>query len=340
MSLAELGIGLGLGFVEGAVFAMSGVIAPGFFREQMRLESFTIMKLFLSACGSSMATQSILSYFAPAQFEKSRFYTNQHVPVSRALPGCLVLGVGMYVGASGPTMISSQLGVGVVDMWFGLIGALGGASAFSLVEKTINLSPITKSKPEKKQSIDATLGKRYEEVAMPMGLTLLGAACVLEVLFPHSLEVARLGIPEASVLPSLAGILVGLNQIPTRLITADGKGGSTCVMNIVSTLSGGAISPRHKLSSLRENAFQLLFVYGGAGLGSWYFAPSTPPGGVGPLPSFIGGFLALFGARYAAGCTCGQGISGVSELAPTSLAAAMCIFAGGIATATVHKAVQ
>ena len=44
------------------------------------------------------------------------------------------------------------------------------------------------------------------------------------------------------------------------------------------------------------------------------------------------GFLSIIGARYAAGCTCGHGVSGVSEFVPSSIAAAVAIFAGGIAT--------
>ena len=47
------------------------------------------------------------------------------------------------------------------------------------------------------------------------------------------------------------------------------------------------------------------------------------------------GFLSIFGARYAAGCTCGHGVSGVSEFVPSSIAAAVAIFAGGSATGMV-----
>jgi uncharacterized membrane protein YedE/YeeE len=49
--------------------------------------------------------------------------------------------------------------------------------------------------------------------------------------------------------------------------------------------------------------------------------------------AFIGGLLVAFGARWAGGCTSGHGISGTMQLAASSWLAALCFFAGGIATA-------
>lgn len=49
--------------------------------------------------------------------------------------------------------------------------------------------------------------------------------------------------------------------------------------------------------------------------------------------SFIGGFLLLFGARFGGGCTSGHMISGVSQLAVSSLIFSAALFLSGIATA-------
>jgi len=51
--------------------------------------------------------------------------------------------------------------------------------------------------------------------------------------------------------------------------------------------------------------------------------------------AFIGGILVAFGARWAGGCTSGHGISGTMQLAASSWVAALCFFAGGIATAMI-----
>jgi uncharacterized protein len=49
--------------------------------------------------------------------------------------------------------------------------------------------------------------------------------------------------------------------------------------------------------------------------------------------SFVGGFLLLFGARFGGGCTSGHMISGVSQLAVSSLVFSLALFASAIVTA-------
>ncbi|MGA6829315.1 YeeE/YedE thiosulfate transporter family protein [Nitrospira sp. NS4] len=95
--------------------------------------------------------------------------------------------------------------------------------------------------------------------------------------------------------------------------------------------------------------YEFFFVLGipiGAGLASWAtkrFSPRVLPGEwatrFGPIPgrrlawSFIGGFLLLFGARFGGGCTSGHMISGVSQLAVSSLIFSAALFVSAIVTA-------
>ena len=51
--------------------------------------------------------------------------------------------------------------------------------------------------------------------------------------------------------------------------------------------------------------------------------------------AFFGGFIMLFGARIADGCTSGHGLSGMAQLAVGSTVAVAAMFVGGIATATL-----
>lgn len=51
------------------------------------------------------------------------------------------------------------------------------------------------------------------------------------------------------------------------------------------------------------------------------------------LMAFIGGFIMLFGARLAGGCTSGHMISGISQLALSSFVFAVTIFLTGVLTA-------
>jgi uncharacterized membrane protein YedE/YeeE len=54
--------------------------------------------------------------------------------------------------------------------------------------------------------------------------------------------------------------------------------------------------------------------------------------------AFLGGFLILFGARLAGGCTSGHIISGMTQLAVSSTIFAAAVFAGGIGTARLLTA--
>ncbi|MEZ8219824.1 hypothetical protein B0813_003363 [Candidatus Fervidibacteria bacterium JGI MDM2 SSWTFF-3-K9] len=51
------------------------------------------------------------------------------------------------------------------------------------------------------------------------------------------------------------------------------------------------------------------------------------------LVAFVGGFIMLFGARFAGGCTSGHMISGISQLALSSFIFAVTIFLTGMLTA-------
>lgn len=53
--------------------------------------------------------------------------------------------------------------------------------------------------------------------------------------------------------------------------------------------------------------------------------------------AFLGGFLILFGARLAGGCTSGHIISGITQLALSSLLFTAMVFAGGMLTARLLK---
>lgn len=55
--------------------------------------------------------------------------------------------------------------------------------------------------------------------------------------------------------------------------------------------------------------------------------------GVRLLVSFVGGIIAMFGARLAGGCTSGHGISGSLQLAVSSWLFFFVMFAAGLATA-------
>jgi len=55
------------------------------------------------------------------------------------------------------------------------------------------------------------------------------------------------------------------------------------------------------------------------------------------LDAFLGGFLLLFGARLAGGCTSGHIISGITQLAVSGVLFGAAVFVAGIATAKLIR---
>lgn len=160
--------------------------------------------------------------------------------------------------------------------------------------------------------------------------------------------------------PYVAGIVIGLLQIPAFLLINTALGASSSYVTLSATLAqvfdpaivGIEYAAKHLDGA--KNWWQVGIVAGivlGALLSSrlsgLHRASPSPvwqtmrgqgtPGGR-FLFAFAGGFLMLLGARIADGCTSGHGISGMAQLSLGSFVAVAAMFAGGIATAlTLRK---
>jgi uncharacterized membrane protein YedE/YeeE len=116
-----------------------------------------------------------------------------------------------------------------------------------------------------------------------------------------------------------------------------------------------ALLPKSRLPYLRgqsgyrwrDHAWNLFFAAGlilGAFLASHFLSrgalPVLPPSihtVAGALRLFGGGILIGFGTRWAAGCTSGHSIMGLSNLQKASLVATLAFFAGGLTGALIHR---
>lgn len=156
--------------------------------------------------------------------------------------------------------------------------------------------------------------------------------------------------------PYAAGVVIGLLQIPAFLIIETALGASSSYVSLggalVSWLDPSILQidyvARHVAASAK-NWWQVALV-GGVALGAllsmtlsgakrrpispiWTQALGSSSPARRYAVAFAGGFLMLFGARLADGCTSGHGISGMAQLSVGSTVAVAAIFAGGIATA-------
>lgn len=64
---------------------------------------------------------------------------------------------------------------------------------------------------------------------------------------------------------------------------------------------------------------------------------SSGLGRTSPILAFVGGFLVLFGARMANGCTTGHVLGGMTQLSVSGFLFAAAVFAGGIPAALMMK---
>ncbi len=156
--------------------------------------------------------------------------------------------------------------------------------------------------------------------------------------------------------PYVAGIVIGLLQIPAFLIIETALGASSSYVTIGALLASWVdrsildipYAASH-VAAAAKNWWQVALV---AGIAVGAFASARWSGArrrpISPIwaralgsaspgrryaVAFAAGFLMLVGARIADGCTSGHGLSGMAQLAVGSTVAVAAMFAGGIAAA-------
>jgi len=170
-----------------------------------------------------------------------------------------------------------------------------------------------------------------------------------------------LSLSKRSWSPYVAGVVIGLLQIPAFLLVDTALGASSSFVTAggwLAALVDPAASEIAYFSKymVSEKYFWQSALVAGIALGAWLssslsgsrragFSPAwTRMTGVTSLAGrmawgFAGGFVLLLGARIAGGCTSGHGISGMAQLAVGSTVAVAAMFAGGILTAALFKKV-
>lgn len=157
--------------------------------------------------------------------------------------------------------------------------------------------------------------------------------------------------------PYVAGIVIGLLQIPTFVLMDTALGASSSYVTLaahIAALFDARVSEVKYLASHMwgaKNWWQVAVVAGiaaGAFLSMrlsgarrqtispvWARAIGTSTLAARAPIAFLAGFIMLFGARIAGGCTSGHGISGMAQLSLGSTLAVAAMFVGGILTATL-----
>ncbi|XP_022303364.2 thiosulfate transporter TsuA-like [Crassostrea virginica] len=346
------GILLGIGLEKARVFDPKSV------RDQMVFESFTMLKMFLSAVATGQIALSIISVIPKTRHYFDRSCENfvacfNQKGLLSTIVGSFTFGVGMSLCGACPAMVFAQLGGNVPNTVFSLLGGLLGALTYGMLAHVIERNTKPKN-PVKVHQLYKKLNLPYIALALPMALFLCGGVVLIEYLWPTSKDLNNLHIDVTSDKnfmqqtawpPYAAGVLVGLCQVPLVLVMCDTLGGSSCYATVVSQW---VVTERlqEKFPYLARSrggmgnwwqVFLVIGVTGGAVLSAGLSSSIGTVKGVSVPDALIGGVLMLWGSRFASGCTSGHGISGMGLFAWLSFIAVPSIFAGGISTAFLMK---
>jgi uncharacterized membrane protein YedE/YeeE len=136
--------------------------------------------------------------------------------------------------------------------------------------------------------------------------------------------------------PIVCGTMMGLMQLVSTLGAGRSVGASTSFAYVASWLdwTETAVARRGNFAHMLQVVFVLSIGVGsalGAATGGTFYSQKTKEV-VTLWESALGGFIGLFGARLASGCTMGHGVSGIGFLSSHSIVGVCCIFSAGILT--------
>ncbi|GBG32763.1 Hypothetical Protein FCC1311_089882 [Hondaea fermentalgiana] len=354
---AVLAMSIVMGFIFGFAFAKSRVFEPMVIRGQFLFQNNIMMKMFLAAVATSQILFIIINRTPyKRRFERARRKRETGRGIRTTMLGAFILGMGLAVSAACPGMVLAQVGAGVENSGYTLLGGVLGALLFQLTDPLIK--PITDRFGGQKLTIeyvDDYLGLSYTKTAGLFAFLITLTVILLEVFIPWKQDIYYQLSPNCSATafwncyawpPFIGGVFVGLLQLPVFFVMGSVLGSSTSY--VVACAGWLHLLPedfRHPFTYAKrfmypklDTHWQLMFVMFSI-LGA--YLTELRSGMVGTAQglsigySLVGGLLLVFGARMAGGCTSGHGVSGMALLSIHSMAAVAAMFAGAIGTGLV-----
>ncbi|KAI9095851.1 hypothetical protein DFS34DRAFT_165271 [Phlyctochytrium arcticum] len=355
-----------VGTAFGFVLEKTKVYEPSIIIDQMLLQKFTMVQMFLTATAGGMLIMSTLEavgYFKRSPKNPIGLGLNKLGGLGGNLIGGVILGSGMSLSGACPGTVLVQLGAGVRSAWAVMAGALFASSIYGYLLRWINTSfPRFAQKGKSSPTLDQQFGIKYTSLAIGATIVCVAGLRFLNSTFPWTSESPYLysnathltfdsikSIPTAAKTlawsPVIGGICVALIQGTSLLTCGQPLGASSAYVEAASLIVTSVDKKWRErapyyASFLGSNSIMMAagMVAGGA-LSTFLSGASshakigflnTPSGAI---ANFAGGALLLFGARLAGGCTSGHGISGMAQLGLPSIVTVIGMFAGGIVTA-------
>jgi hypothetical protein len=366
-----------MGLIFGMCFQKSRVFEPYIIRGQFVFQRWVMLKMFMGAMGMGSLCLAVLYPFKKEAIDKARSNwgngtRGRHFIRGSALGG-FILGAGMAVGGACPGMVLSQVGAGVEASGITLAGGLTGAFAYGFFAKFIrgrftHQQSCCDDKEEADKEVptdflDQKVGISFQYLSVGLGIFCIAFAVALEFLFPWEEDLSlnsrnKSGCSWFSCTswpPTVAGVVLGMLQIPALLIIGTFLGSSSAYMVVTANVfvpvftkeshreEGGTFAYLAAYTKKHPKVFWQLIYVSSAILGTFLFEHLSDiqfgtVAGLDPVSAFFGGFLMLFGARCAGGCTSGHGISGCAIMMLHSLVAVPAMFAGALAVGFTWQA--
>jgi uncharacterized membrane protein YedE/YeeE len=294
-------------------------------------ENFSVPKAIALAIGIGVILLNLEIAFGLASYHVKPFI------VGGLILGGLIFGTGMAILGYCPGTLAISLGEGSVDALIGIVGGLFGGAFYTMVLPVI--SPVL-GPDLGNLSLHSVIASKTLFFIL---IFIIGAIFILAAFWLHKIDksksrkwifsgialaildvmvfssyVSNRPIGASSTYPYVADLLAGItNNAYFDKIKTPGH------WELI-FLSGAFIAGL--VISLIKNEFKITLIHS-----NWKkHRGNSKISRV--IWAFIGGFLLIFGARMAGGCTSGHILSGGMQLAFSSLTFAVFVFAGLLAT--------
>lgn len=326
------------GFLFGAILQSARLNKYNTISGMARLEDYTVAKAILVAIGVGALLLNVsigLGY--------ATYHVKPLILVGISLGG-LIFGAGMAILGYCPGTMAVSLGEGSLDALVGIIGGICGGIVYTLLQPIVQ--PLM-GPDFGKLSLQSALGdgSLFYMALVVLGLILVGAAFWL-----HKLEMKKSNtwlyagillavldtivfmtavfdrpIGASTSYPYVGDLLTGLTQ--NDYFTSIQKPGNWELIFLTGAFLSGIV-----VSIIRKD-FKIQLIYSG-----WSKTEGNSKAKR-IIWAFVGGFILLFGARMAGGCTSGHIISGGMQIAASSLLFGAFVFAGLLLTGKIfyHK---
>jgi hypothetical protein len=247
------------GLLFGWFLQKSNVYIPEVIFRQMKMEQFTMIKVFLSALAAGQIALTVIYLIHKPDFELSctAYQGCQPHGIPATVLGATMLGSGMAISGSCPGTVMAQIGGGLRFSGVVLAGGLAGCLVFILLQPILSkyLLPIWTISSHKQQ-LSTWFGISYWKLSLSVASCMAAIVAILEVFLPYTIDypypehystqntthsVNRIVRPitilsDYTWPPYLVGIGIGLLQAPLVIALKDTLGSSSAWITFIANV--------------------------------------------------------------------------------------------------------